>query len=207
MNFLIKKRLLNAGNPKGFWGIFTLKNMNNDHAKLVDAGLPYAQIQRNDVCLDIGCGGGYTLKRLSEQTDNKIYGIDISETSVKLSGKFNKKGVKEGRIIVKQGSASVIPFPDETFDVITAVETFYFWENKHKCLESIYNALKNGGRFLILLDDYDDGTNRQAEAVDLIKLELNKPEDIRKMLVEAGFKEIKISNINKKALCVIATKQ
>ena len=91
MNFLIKKRLLNAGNPKGFWGIFTLKNMNNDHAKLVDAGLPYAQIQRNDVCLDIGCGGGYTLKRLSEQTDNKIYGIDISETSVKLSGKFNKK--------------------------------------------------------------------------------------------------------------------
>ena len=60
---------------------------------------------------------------------------------------------------------------------------------------------------MILLDDYDDGTNRQAEAVDLIKLELNKPEDIKKMLVEAGFKEIKISNINQKALCVIATKQ
>ena len=207
MNFLIKKRLLNAGNPKGFWGRFTLKNMNNDHAKLVDAGLPYARIQRNDVCLDIGCGGGYTLKRLSERTDNKIYGIDISETSVKLSGKFNKKGVKEGRIIVKQGSASAIPFPNEAFDVITAVETFYFWENKHICLESIYNALKNGGRFLILLDDYDDGTNRQAEAVDLIKLELNKPEDIKKMLIEAGFKEIEISNINQKALCVTAIKQ
>lgn len=207
MNFLIKKRLLNAGNPKGFWGKFTLKNMNSDHAKLVDAGLPYAQINKKDVCLDIGCGGGYTLKRLSEKSENKIYGIDISETSVELSEKFNRKGIKNGRVTVKLGSAVAIPFPNETFDLITAVETFYFWENKLKCLASIYNALKKGGRFLILLDDYDDGTNRQSEAVNFIKLELNKPEDIEKMLSEAGFAEIKINNINQNALCVLAVKR
>lgn len=206
MKFLKRKRVLNAGNPKGFWGRVTLVNMNNDHAHLTESGLLYAEIKKDDVCLDIGCGGGRTVKRLSEMTDNKVYGIDISGTSVKLSIKYNKDEIKNNRVKIKRGSASAIPFPDETFDVITAVETFYFWENKTLCLKNIYKALKQGGRLLILLDDYDDGTERQKEAVELIKLELNKIDDIIKMLTGAGFTLVETHIINEDSLCVLAKK-
>ena len=207
MKYLQRKRVLNAGHPKGFWGAVTLINMNNDHASLTESGLAHANIKKDDVCLDIGCGGGRTVKRLSELTDNKVYGIDISGTSVKLSLKYNKDEVKSSRVKIKRGSASAIPFPDETFDVITAVETFYFWENKPLCLKNIYKALKKGGRLLILLDDYDDGTERQKEAKELIKLELNKIEDIENMLKNAGFTSVEPHIINNKSLCVLAEKE
>ena len=66
MDWLKRKRVHNAGRPKGFWGAVTLTNMNDDHAELTDEGLKKLNLPKNAVCLDIGCGGGRTLARLSE---------------------------------------------------------------------------------------------------------------------------------------------
>ena len=79
--------------------------------------------------LDIGCGGGATLKRLLKRSRGaKVYGIDISEESVAKAIKVNAD-VIDKQVFVQQGSAAELPYEDRTFDLVTAVETVYFWPN------------------------------------------------------------------------------
>ena len=77
--------------------------------------------------LDIGCGGGATLKRLLKRSKAaQVYCIDISEESVAKAKKVNAK-VLDKQVFVTEGSAEKLPYEDNKFDLVTAVETVYFW--------------------------------------------------------------------------------
>ena len=55
-----------------------------------------------------------------------VYGIDISEESVAKAKKVNAD-VLNKQVFVCQGSAEKLPYEDGKFDLVTAVETVYFW--------------------------------------------------------------------------------
>ena len=60
-----------------------LRFMNFGHAPLTNWGLDLIDIHDGWMMLDIGCGGGATLKRLLKRSNNaQAYGIDISQESV-----------------------------------------------------------------------------------------------------------------------------
>ena len=104
-----------------------LRFMNFGHAPLTNWGLGLVEIRDGWTMLDIGCGGGATLRRLLKRSkDAHVYGVDISEESVAKSKKLNAK-VLGKQIFVCQGSAENLPFDDGMFDLVTAVETVYFW--------------------------------------------------------------------------------
>jgi len=46
---------------------------------------------------------------------------------VEASRHANAHGIRTGRIEIRQASVSRLPFPDGTFDLVTAVETHYYW--------------------------------------------------------------------------------
>ena len=70
--------------------------------------------------LDIGCGGGATLKRLTKRSEwAQVYGIDISEESVAKARKVNAN-VLDKQVFVCQGSAEKLPYEDGKFDLVTA---------------------------------------------------------------------------------------
>lgn len=53
----------------------------------------------------------------------------------------------EGRIFLKTGDCCCLPFKDNTFNIITSVNTIYFWQNTEKGMSEIYRVLKPGGVF------------------------------------------------------------
>ena len=88
---LLKSLFTNCAHPKGRMGRAMLKFMNLCHAPLTNWGLNLVDIQDGWTMLDIGCGGGATLKRLLRRSkDSKVYGIDISEESVAKARKVNR---------------------------------------------------------------------------------------------------------------------
>src|SRR5262249_43239941 len=114
--------------PEGWGGWFVLWEMNRHHSKLTDWGLSHVTIGTRDVILDVGCGGGRTVKKLAAiATDGKAYGIDFSETSVAAAKKANKRWIQTGGVKIQHGSVSQLPFVDDAFDLVTAVETHFFW--------------------------------------------------------------------------------
>ena len=186
---LIKKLFTNCACPQGRMGRAMLKFMNLCHAPLTNWGLKLVDIQDGWTMLDIGCGGGATLQRLLKRSkDVKVYGIDISEESVAKAKKVNAE-VLDKQVFVTQGSAEKLPYEDEKFDLVTAVETVYFWPHLPDCLKEVRRVLKQGGKFAIMVEV----VNSDSKWTNVVEgMTAYSPEDLKKLLNEAGFIQTEI---------------
>jgi ubiquinone/menaquinone biosynthesis C-methylase UbiE len=98
--------------------------------------------------LDVGVGNGYLEKILSGKSDLMISGIDISEDMITNATKRNHAAVQQGRVVLALGDCCDLQFPDETFDVVTSINTIYFWPDTIKGLSEIRRVLKEDGIFV-----------------------------------------------------------
>ncbi len=115
-------------------------------------------------CLDIGCGGGANVKKLLAKTPygkDPMTGIDYSEISVIKSQKINKAEIENRRCEILQGNVMKLPFGNETFDIITAFETIYFWPDINEAFKQVYRVLKGSGTFMICNES--NGENSKEE--------------------------------------------
>ena len=186
---LLKKLFTNCACPQGRMGRAMLKFMNLCHAPLTNWGLKLVDIHDGWTMLDIGCGGGATLQRLLKRSKNaKVYGIDISAESVAKAKKVNAD-VLDKQVFVCQGSAEKLPYEDEKYDLVTAVETVYFWPNLPGCLQEVRRVLKPGGKFAIMVEVVD-GDSMWTNVVE--GMTAYSPEDLEKLLNEAGFTQTEV---------------
>ncbi len=166
-----------------------LRFMNFGHAPLTNWGLDHVTFRDGMTMLDIGCGGGATLKRLLKRsTGGKVFGIDISEESVAKARNLNKQ-LLGSRVFVEQGSADSLPWAPQTFDVVTAVETVYFWPDLQKCFQEVKRVLKPGGQFAIMLEVIE-GDSMWTNVVD--GMTVYPPEQLKDMLEQAGFSDVEM---------------
>lgn len=150
--------LRQCGRPSGRLGRLNLWRMNRSHSRLTEWGLTHATIGKRDTILDVGCGGGRTVSRLAAvATEGKTYGVDYSEESVALSRRTNRRLVEAGRVEILLASVSQLPFPDGTLDLVTAVETHYYWPDLPADMREILRVLKPGGALLVIAEAYKGG--------------------------------------------------
>lgn len=141
--------------PTGLLGHFILYLMNHTHRKLMSWGLEFVVVPRHAVVLDVGCGGGRTLQVLADLADQgKVFGIDYAETAVAAARSVNASGLAAGRVEIQQASVSELPFAGNTFHLVTAIETHYYWPNHLHDLREIYRVLKPGGSVLLLAEAF-----------------------------------------------------
>ncbi|CAM4318496.1 class I SAM-dependent methyltransferase [Bacillus manliponensis] len=96
-----------------------LKIMNSAHSGMNKWALGKLCIHGNEILLDIGCGGGNTIKCLSEFIkDGKIYGIDYSEQAVKESIQKNIQEINRRKVHISRADVTNIPFPEQTLDKV-----------------------------------------------------------------------------------------
>jgi len=106
--------------------------------------------------LDIGCGSGALAIRLAKKyKDAIITGIDFWGGSWGYCQKQCKENARiegvEDRANFLQGSASKLPFLDETFDLVVSNLTFHEVRDSESKLDVVREALrvvKKGGRFV-----------------------------------------------------------
>lgn len=186
---LLTKLFTNCACPKGRMGRAMLKFMNLCHAPLTNWGLKLVNIQNGWTMLDIGCGGGATLRRLLKRSEGaRVYGIDISEESVEKAKKVNAK-VLDKQVFVSQGSVEKLPYEDGKFDLVTAVETVYFWPNLPNCMKEVNRVLKKGGKFAIMVEVVD-GNSMWTSVVE--GMTAYSPEELKTMLTDEGFIQTEI---------------
>ena len=181
---LVKSFFSQCARPEGFLGRVMLRFMNFGHAPLTNWGLSLVEIHDGWTMLDIGCGGGATLKRLLKRSKGaQVYGIDISEESVAKARKVNAN-VLDRQVFVTQGSAEKLPYEDNKFDLVTAVETVYFWPDLPNCLKEVRRVVKSGGRFAIMVEVLE----RDSVWTDVVDgMTAYSPEQLKEMLEGAGF--------------------
>ena len=191
---LLSKIFSNARKPEGFWGRMIVAGMNGgSHAAMASWGLDLGDIPADGEILDIGCGGGANLKRLMQRSPKaKVTGVDYSPVSVEKSRSVNADAIASGRCKVLEASVESLPFEDNTFAMVTAFETVYFWPDIENSFAEVRRILAPGGRLLIVNED-DGLTDNNEKWEKLIDgMHTYTPDELKTHLTAAGFKDIAI---------------
>ncbi|MBO7585858.1 MAG: class I SAM-dependent methyltransferase [Bacteroidales bacterium] len=206
---LLSKFFSNARKPEGFLGKIMVNGMNGGgHAAMANWALAMVTIGRDDRILDIGCGGGANIARLLQRTlRGSVTGIDFSPVSVWKSTRVNTKAIREGRCRVLEGNVANLPFPEGSFDMVTAFETIYFWPDIEHCFNEVKRVLKPGGQFVIV-NESDGRGEMDAKWESMIEgMHTYTPEEVRRHLTNVGFNDLNITvDEGKRWLCATARK-
>jgi ubiquinone/menaquinone biosynthesis C-methylase UbiE len=196
--------------PTGVSGRKVAANMNKGHWDLTTWGLKHVNVKSDFVILDVGCGGGKTISRLARRAvQGKVYGIDRSADMVEYSRQVNKKFIATNRVEIVQGAVEKKTFKDDFFDLVTAIETYYFWPNLAKAFLEIKRILKNGGCLLIINEMIKDGAYEleNAEIIAKTQVHLVPLHEIQRMLYSAGFSGVWVYRKRKSYWNVVLAKK
>ncbi len=95
--------------------------------------------------LDIGCGNGALLTKLAKKIQSGV-GVDLSEAMIALARKRQKS---YSHFWFERVGGPVLPFQDNTFDVVTSLLSFRYldWD---PILKEILRVLRPGGRLFVI---------------------------------------------------------
>jgi len=172
--------------------------------------LGHLEVTADLAVLDVGCGGGKTVDRLAKiAVDGWVVGLDYSGDSVVVSRRKNAKYIHDGRVEICHASVSAIPYENNTFDLVTAVETFYFWPAPDSDLPEVRRVLKPGGELLIACTMYKGGKydKRNQKFVNEIDMTYLSVDEFRDLLEGSGFDEAQVFvEYDKGWICAVARK-
>jgi ubiquinone/menaquinone biosynthesis C-methylase UbiE len=198
--------------PTGWWGRFTLWRMNSGHSKLTDWGLKHISTENHHTILDVGCGGGRTVSKLAAvATQGKVYGVDYSDESVAASKRTNARSIDLGRVEIRHGSVSQLPFPDGIFDLVTAVETHFWWPNLPGDMREVVRVLKPGGKLILIAEVYKGAITKVAKLAEKYAprtgMKLLSVDEHRELLTNAGCSNVQVIEERDKGwICAIGRK-
>jgi ubiquinone/menaquinone biosynthesis C-methylase UbiE len=109
--------------------------------------LEFVQLPANAHVLDIGCGTGKLLNRLTKvHPDLTGIGLDFSQ---EMLGQARQKSDASSRLTYVQGASDRIPLPNDAFDAVFCTISFLHYPDPLAVLKEIHRVLKGGGCFYL----------------------------------------------------------
>lgn len=163
--------------------------------KKVDLFFDYLALDKENVCVDIGCGGGFISSEIHHRFKCKIISFDISEEAIKLAKLENAFENSDYRI----ASAECLPLSDQSVDVVLCIGVLEHIINFNKALAEIDRILKPNGKLIVTTSNlyslmYFDRLIKQLFGVWKYGYQKNwSPRQIKHQLNIAGFSIINTS--------------
>ncbi len=94
--------------------------------------------------LDVGCGTGYLFELLLARRKAEYHGLDLSPEMLKVAeSKF------DGCVALVEGAADCLPYGDNSFDVVTCIQSFHHYPDPDKAMQEAFRVLKPGGLYIL----------------------------------------------------------
>lgn len=97
--------------------------------------------------LDIGCGVGGVMMHLQKAGFKEVHGVDYYQEAITICK-------EKGLVNVVQGDASHLPFPDNSFDVVTMLDVLEHIDDDRGVLRGIRRVLKKNGTAIIFVPTF-----------------------------------------------------
>ena len=204
---MVAEKIDQCMKPHGEEGIETINNMNENHREISEFAFECINVNENARILDIGCGGGVNIEKFLKLTKSNVDGLDYSEVSVSESIKRNKKSVDNKRCKVIQANVKEMPIEDETYDLVSAFETIYFWPDLENTFKEVLRIIKADGQFMIAQGTDGNHPDDELWLKTVEGMSVYTAKELEKYLLGAGFEWVKsYKKENDYILVVIAKK-
>lgn len=107
--------------------------------KFYDELLEQVRLESGFHVLDVGCGTGRVLKRMSEKANISGCGIDVEENMITEAKK------KCPEMDIQLAGCEHIPFDDKSFDVLTSCMAYHHFEYKKVFAREAARTIKKDG--------------------------------------------------------------
>ena len=144
--------------------------------------------------LDIGSGVGGPARTLCKEYNCYVVGIDLTKEFCLAAAKLNEMVGLSSGINFIYGNALLLPLMNESFDCIWSQNTIMNINKKSLLFNEINRVLVSGGIFAFetVLAGENPGMNYPSFWAHSAEINfLTPPEEIKKMLKECGFRELK----------------
>lgn len=109
--------------------------------------LDQLRLSANDHVLDVGCGLGGTSRFVAHRYGSRVTGIDLTDEYVAAGRALCAWLGLDELVALEQGSATALPYPDETFDKAYMMHVGMNIADKQALASEVHRVLKPGGRF------------------------------------------------------------
>jgi len=97
----------------------------------------------NTKLLDVGCGAGFLSNELAKH-NLQVTGVDLSTESLTVAANYDITK----KVTYQTADAYRLPFPDQSFDVLTAMDFLEHVEKPDQVIREFSRVLKPGGLFI-----------------------------------------------------------
>lgn len=101
-----------------------------------------------------------------------------------------------GRVEIREAPVSQLPFSDNMFDLVTAVETHFWWPDIPEGMREVLRVLKPGGALLIVAEIYKGANTRTAKIVEkyltFSGMKLLSVDEHRELFANVGYSDVQV---------------
>lgn len=128
--------------------------------RLTDVLIEHLLVDDSAHVLDLGCGVGGPGLRITRTTGAHVTGISISQEQINTANRLAHEAGLADRATFQHADAMKLPFPDNTFDAVMALESIIHMPDRQQALTETARVLRPGGR-LVLTDIYERAPRKE----------------------------------------------
>lgn len=102
--------------------------------------------------LDLGCGKGLFAEYISDCTGARVWGVDYVPEAIQQA--LERTAEKRGRLDFQVGNFDHLDFANDSFDLITSIDTLYMPNDLPATLCMLRDLLAPGGKMLIYYSSF-----------------------------------------------------
>ena len=171
--------------PRGFIGSVIGYSMAWTHGWRNPWVLSWLNVQPEDRVLGIGFGPGTEIEWVAKRaTRGFVAGLDPSEVMLRQATRRCRRYIREGRVELRQGSMSAIPYPDRSFNKVFGINCIQFSPDLLHDLGEIQRVMKPEGIVVLAVQPLWKG------APDHTAVQIGT--DLCEAMSQAGFKNCRL---------------
>lgn len=160
--------------------------------------LAFAGIQKGEIVLDLGSGGGFDCFLAEKMVGDEGYVIGVDMTSeMVLLARENAKKMGCTNVEFRLGEIEHLPVADSSVDVIISNCVINLSQAKDQVFAEAYRVLKPGGRLsisdIVTTANLPEEIKEDPEMLTSCIAGAEQVDTIRAMLEQAGFKDIRLT--------------
>lgn len=165
-------------------------SMEKGHRPVGEQAIELMSIDSAAQVIDIGCGSGWAARLMAREADQgRVVGIDISDEMIRIA---RESSAAVSNVEFQVASAERLPFETGEFTHAFSMESLYYYTDIPGALNEIRRVLRSGGRFVSVIDLYEEN-EPSHQWIDQLKVpvQLLSESQYCLMFTSAGFSNVR----------------